>query len=620
MASSRVPIVVDLGDGDDDDDEKVVPTTVAVTPPSSRNRKRSLGAAAATSSRDSPDAFSSSPPLNKRLQHAVSAHSPIVLDDTPPPPRRVPSSAPKQPVHVVDDDMDPSLVPDDDVAETPDSVLARLRFSETPELDGSGSIDLDVVVAETPGFTSPRLSRPPAARGSSSAGPAQKSSGPSPPISLDSDDDDDDDAIYRELTGSPSYKTDLHDGTPNNGQPLYTGLPHEDSTLPDADVDTGKNRPQGAKKQQNEAEKLNRQVAKKLKEEERAKKAEERKRQQQEIKTQKEVRKAELAEKKKKEKEVSKWESGKYALECITVEIDPSVAETGSIGGLLLSSLEKNGIKINVIKNPYQIGRSILWNMKVPDDIAHELSRLNDGCDMNLNSISEVPYIAIVLQAEEFCDLVNNREFFHHVQNVRNKYPTFTICYVINKLVSYIKKREQLEYKNKTNNWKRPPVEEVLCKLATHYCNVHSRQCIDEGEVAEHLVGLTCSLAKCKFRKPLSWLSVNANGAIVPDNFVDKNLIKKNTWLKSLIAIPGIQPRYAVAIWKEYSCMRSLLNVYMDPSKTVAEKELLLSDLKWEGRLGNEGKRLGHKCSRRVYRMLMAENGNLDADPAEAGA
>jgi hypothetical protein len=40
--------------------------------------------------------------------------------------------------------------------------------------------------------------------------------------------------------------------------------------------------------------------------------------------------------------------------------------------------------------------------------------------------------------------------------------------------------------------------------------------------------------------------------------------------LKSLIAIPNIQARYALAIWKEYRCMRSLLNVYMDPSKTVS--------------------------------------------------
>jgi crossover junction endonuclease EME1 len=59
----------------------------------------------------------------------------------------------------------------------------------------------------------------------------------------------------------------------------------------------------------------------------------------------------------------------------------------------------------------------------------------------NQGAISEVPYIAIVLQAEEFCDLVNNGKIFNHVQKVRSKYPTFTICYVTNKLMSYIKKR-----------------------------------------------------------------------------------------------------------------------------------------------------------------------------------
>lgn len=44
--------------------------------------------------------------------------------------------------------------------------------------------------------------------------------------------------------------------------------------------------------------------------------------------------KDELAKKKKMEKAIQKWESGKFALECITVEIDNSVIQRGSIGGL----------------------------------------------------------------------------------------------------------------------------------------------------------------------------------------------------------------------------------------------------------------------------------------------
>lgn len=45
---------------------------------------------------------------------------------------------------------------------------------------------------------------------------------------------------------------------------------------------------------------------------------------------------------------------------------------------------------------------------------------------------------------------------------------------------------------------------------------------------------------------------------IIPDRF------------KALIAIPNVQPGYAFAIWKKYPCMRSLLNEYMDASKTVS--------------------------------------------------
>lgn len=40
--------------------------------------------------------------------------------------------------------------------------------------------------------------------------------------------------------------------------------------------------------------------------------------------------------------------------------------------------------------------------------------------------------------------------------------------------------------------------------------------------------------------------------------------------LKALVAIPKVQPRFAVAIWKKYPTMRSLLNAYMDPSKSVS--------------------------------------------------
>lgn len=85
----------------------------------------------------------------------------------------------------------------------------------------------------------------------------------------------------------------------------------------------------------------------------------------------------------------------------------------------------------------------------------------------------------------------------------------------------------------------------------------------------------------------------------------------------SLLAIPKVQPRFALAITKKYSTMRSLLNVYMDPSKTDREKELLLQNLKCEDCLGEESRKVGPVCSRRVYRILMAQDGAMEADGAE---
>lgn len=160
---------------------------------------------------------------------------------------------------------------------------------------------------------------------------------------------------------------------------------------------------------------------------------------------------------------------------------------------------------------------------------------------------------------------------------------------------------------------------QVLAKLTTHFFRVHSRQCIDEAEVAEHVVGLTSSLASCQFRKKLTRLSVNANGSLISKDSVDKNLIKKSPWLKALVSIPKVQPRYAIAIWKKYPTMKALLSIYMDPSKSVHEKEFLLKDLTVDGLLG-DNRKLGEVCSKRVYRILIAQSGSIKTDDIEDGA
>ncbi|XP_019053749.1 PREDICTED: crossover junction endonuclease EME1B isoform X2 [Nelumbo nucifera] len=336
---------------------------------------------------------------------------------------------------------------------------------------------------------------------------------------------------------------------------------------------------------------------------------EERKLKREQEKLQKEALKAEAAERKKMEKEKQKWEKGKLAVKSIVAKIDAKVVELGSVGGHLLTRLSEKGLTFRITKNP--IERSILWTMDVPEQIA-ELSSKG----------SKVPYVLLVYEAEEFCNMVINQSFLDHVSRVQNFYPSYTVCYLTNKLMAYINKREQSQYKNPSNDscWKRPPVEEVLSKLTTHFDRVHSRQCIDEAEIAEHVVGLTCSLANCQFRKKLTRLSVNANGALIPKDFIDRNLIKNNVWLKVLVAIPKVQPRFAIAIWKKYPTMKSLLSVYMDPSKSVHEKEFLLKDITTEGPLGNEDRRLGEVCSKRVYRILMAQSGSIKTDDVEDGA
>ncbi|KAF6157840.1 hypothetical protein GIB67_003740 [Kingdonia uniflora] len=304
--------------------------------------------------------------------------------------------------------------------------------------------------------------------------------------------------------------------------------------------------------------------------------AEEKKLKKEEEKLQKQASKAEALKMKNLQKKQQKWEKGKSAETSIVAHIDAKVAELGMIGGTVLSRLAEKGVKIHVTSNP--IEKSILWKMEVPEEI-FKLSSKGP----------EVPYVLLVCDAEEFCNSIISGCLLDHVCSIRSRHPSYTICYLVNRLMAYINKKEQAQFKNSSSSWRRPPVEEV-------------------------------GYLKKMFKKKLTRLSVNANGSFVPKEFVDKSLIKKSVWLKALVAIPKVQPRFAVAIWKNYPTMRSLLKIYMDPSKTLYEKESLLKDLRTEGLLGEENRRVGEVCSKRVYRILMAQNGNIKTDEVEDGA
>ncbi|CAM0902001.1 unnamed protein product [Alopecurus aequalis] len=531
-------------------------------------RKRSRGTpstAATGASPDSLEAFSPSPPATSAPDF-LAAFSP-----SPPRPRRQRVSV--APILLLDDDEDDPPPPKRRPSATPILVL-----DDTPLSPYVSEIP-DNVAAETPGFTTPRPAGPSStAPAFSAAGRVPTSSGASScPIPLDSDDELDDFGSSERIAESIS--------------------PCENSSLQEEEKHNMEENAQPIEQTKKKQER------KRQSKEEKDKMVEEKKRQQEERKLQKEANKVQQAEQKKLDKQKADWDSGKLALESIVAKIDTAVLETGSIGGELLKRFSEKKLTYQLERNP--VRGSILWKM------VHKL-------DQHPDSVSEVPYILFVFQAEEFCNLLSSGAFWDHVLKVRNQYPTFTICYVTNKLMKYIKGSDQSQYQNSSSSkgLKRPQVEQVLCKLVTHYDRVHSKDCTDEAEVAEHIVGLTASLAKCQFRKPLTWLSVHANGVIIPNGFVDKGHLKKDSWFMSLLAIPKVQPRFALAIKKKYGTMRSLLNVYMDPSKTDREKELLLQDLKCEDSLGEESRKVGPVCSRRVYRILMAQDGAMEADEA----
>ncbi|KAF3615572.1 Crossover junction endonuclease EME1 [Capsicum annuum] len=378
-----------------------------------------------------------------------------------------------------------------------------------------------------------------------------------------------------------------------------------DSLEPNNEVSRPKGKGKGNRSKRSSGDEATGQMRKSKEEQLRLK--EEKKYQKEQEKLQKAAERAEAAEKKKIQKEKQKWEKGKLAQKSIVAQVDTKVVELGSIAGHLLTRLAEKGLSYQIKSNP--IEKSIVWSMSVPEELSKIASEVN------------VSYVLFIFEAEEFCNLVNSGSLMSHVSSVQRLYPLHTVCYLTNKLLAYINKREQGQYKDPANHtgWRRPPIEEVLSKLTISFAKVHYRHCVDEAELAEHVAGLTCSLASCQFRNKLTRLSVNANGSLIPKDCVDKNQIKKSPWLKALVAVPKVQPRFAMAIWKKYPTMKSLLHVYMDPSKSVHEKEFLLKDLRVEG-LVSDDRRLGERCSKRVYRILMAQSGNSKTDEIECGA
>lgn len=52
-----------------------------------------------------------------------------------------------------------------------------------------------------------------------------------------------------------------------------------------------------------------------------------------------------------------------------------------------------------------------------------------------------IQYVVLVYEAAEFCNLVINESLLDHTSGVRSCYPSHTICYLTNRLMSFINKR-----------------------------------------------------------------------------------------------------------------------------------------------------------------------------------
>lgn len=53
----------------------------------------------------------------------------------------------------------------------------------------------------------------------------------------------------------------------------------------------------------------------------------------------------------------------------------------------------------------------------------------------------EIPYVLLVYEADKFCNLTLDDSLFDQLCSIRSHYPTYTVCYLTNRLFSYINKR-----------------------------------------------------------------------------------------------------------------------------------------------------------------------------------
>ena len=63
-----------------------------------------------------------------------------------------------------------------------------------------------------------------------------------------------------------------------------------------------------------------------------------------------------------------------------------------------------------------------------------------DILQLSLKS-TPISYVLVVLEAEEFVDMINKHALDKHIKSLQDIYPGFTLCYLINKLMRYLHKR-----------------------------------------------------------------------------------------------------------------------------------------------------------------------------------
>ncbi|BDA47405.1 Crossover junction endonuclease EME1B [Coccomyxa sp. Obi] len=365
--------------------------------------------------------------------------------------------------------------------------------------------------------------------------------------------------------------------------------------------------------------------------EERAEVAAAKEREKQEKKAAKERTKQEKAAQKEQEKRQKAQErldrqrdNGKKALEDIRTVLCPAAmshATTLKVMERLIADEFKYEVNIG---GPLPLGaaagsvptlRSILWKRRIyPRRSDAEESQVSQGVDGDTEPevFQDIPYVLLHMTGEELVTWLEKDTLDNLLARVAAAHAGYTLGLLIEGLHSYLKRRENADYRRLGpggGGFNSTGYEEMLARLIVDQPGVHHRCVADAAAAADHISYLTKALAQQPYKAQEAFLSqFGGSGKGTKDRYATLARYPlqhraREPWYHALSYVVDIGPTQAHPIVNQHPSLGQLMAIYADPTRSQREKENLVADLRY---VGGDNRRVGPAASKRLFALFTA--------------